>query len=446
MRIALIIFILISLYINLAISYLFAIPFIEDKFNHSISKYLWFPLVYYLSFSAIILKSNRIDKNHLIIEMFKGNVISFLLTTLVLFFTKDLEKYSRLIQLSFFIFNFFLAIYLEIFLYILKKYEVFKVKLLIVGERKDFEAIEDWARKNLLVGFEILDKITIKDLNSLKTNKPDYATKVDYILVGIKGIEFIRYIETLDSLQDIFKRIIYIPFDIPYFFGSARIAYTLSYKSFAIFIENRLLEDNNIRIKRVFDVLLAIILLIILIIPFIVLYLCILIVDRQNPIFKHERIGRNGKPFHILKFRTMRKDADILLKKLLDEDPLIKKEWEENHKLKNDPRITKLGKFLRKTSLDELPQLINVLKGDMSFVGPRPIVKKEIEKYGEYFELYKAVRPGITGLWQVSGRSNLAYEERVKLDTWYVKNWSIELDIIILFKTLFAIFRTNEAY
>ncbi|MEM4589629.1 MAG: exopolysaccharide biosynthesis polyprenyl glycosylphosphotransferase [Thermoplasmata archaeon] len=443
MRIALMAFILISLYLNLGISYSLAIPFIEDKFNHPVTKYLWFPLVYLLSFSAIILKSNYIDKNYLIIDMLKGNIISFLLTTVVLFFTKDLEKYSRLIQLSFFMSNFFLTIYIEILLYILKKYRLFKAKLLIVGERNYFEYIEDWAKKNLLIGFEILDKLTLKDLNSLKTN---YASNVDYVLVGMKGAEFIKHIETLDYLQNIFKRIIYIPFDVPYFLGSAIIAYPFSYKSFAVFIENRLLEENNIMFKRIFDLLLAITLLIILIIPLIILYVCILIIDRQNPIFKHERIGLNGKPFYMLKFRTMRKDADILLKKLLDEDPSTKKEWEENYKLKNDPRITKLGKFLRKTSLDELPQLINIIKGDMSFVGPRPIVREEIQKYGKYFDLYKSVKPGLTGLWQVSGRSSLNYEERVRLDAWYVKNWSIELDLLILIKTVFAIFRTKDAY
>lgn len=154
-----------------------------------------------------------------------------------------------------------------------------------------------------------------------------------------------------------------------------------------------------------------------------------------DAIFAHERLGRNGQPFLCLKFRTMVPDAKERLAALLARDPSARAEWERDHKLANDPRITALGAFLRKTSLDELPQFFNVLRGEMSLVGPRPITAAEREKYGDDFELYAQCRPGITGIWQVSGRNNISYPARVALDAQYALNQSIMLDAAILFRT-----------
>ena len=143
----------------------------------------------------------------------------------------------------------------------------------------------------------------------------------------------------------------------------------------------------------------------------------------------------------------MYKDADDRLREILKNDESARKEWDTYFKLKNDPRITKVGNFLRKTSLDELPQIFNVFKGDMSLVGPRPVLKKEIEEYyRENSQYYLMVKPGITGLWQVSGRNDTSYDFRVKLYTWYVVNWSLWLDIIILFKTFKAVIRKEGSY
>jgi undecaprenyl-phosphate galactose phosphotransferase len=143
----------------------------------------------------------------------------------------------------------------------------------------------------------------------------------------------------------------------------------------------------------------------------------------------------------------MYKDADKILAELLEKNPELKKEWEESFKLKNDPRVTKIGKFLRKTSLDELPQIFNVLKGEMSLVGPRPVTQEELEKYyKDYAKYYLSVWPGITGLWQVSGRSDLSYKERVFLDAWYVRNWNLWLDFLILLNTIKVVIKQKGAY
>lgn len=163
-------------------------------------------------------------------------------------------------------------------------------------------------------------------------------------------------------------------------------------------------------------------------------------------IYKHMRVGKNGKVFGCYKFRTMCMDADKKLAELLANDVAARNEWEKDFKLKNDPRVTKIGKFLRKTSLDELPQIFNVLKGEMSLVGPRPVVEAELEKYGEYLDDYLMVRPGITGMWQVNGRSDTTYEERVRMDSWYVRNWSIWIDIMLLWRTVKSVIKCEGAY
>ncbi len=167
----------------------------------------------------------------------------------------------------------------------------------------------------------------------------------------------------------------------------------------------------------------------------------------KGPIFyKQTRLGKGGQLFGAWKFRSMVDNADVLLEKYLVKHPEYRTEWEKNHKLKNDPRVNFFGKILRKSSLDELPQLWNILIGEMSLVGPRPIVEKEIVKYGDAYKAYKLVKPGLTGLWQISGRSNLSYDERVKLDMEYIETQSIILDLKIIIKTIPAIFRTDEVH
>jgi Undecaprenyl-phosphate galactose phosphotransferase WbaP len=175
--------------------------------------------------------------------------------------------------------------------------------------------------------------------------------------------------------------------------------------------------------------------------------ICILIkLDSKGPaIYSHVRIGRNGR-FRVWKFRSMAIDAEAALERYLAEHPDAAHEWMASRKLKHDPRVTRVGRFLRRTSLDELPQLLNVLAGQMSLVGPRPIVEEEIRHYGSSFSLYTKVTPGLTGLWQVSGRNDTGYSERVMLDTYYVRNWSPWLDVYILARTAVAVLRARGAY
>lgn len=214
----------------------------------------------------------------------------------------------------------------------------------------------------------------------------------------------------------------------------------------ALRLKNNLARPFNRMLKTVFDYTLTIIGTI-AISPILVFIAVWIYKDSPGPvIFKHIRIGKDGKPFPCYKFRSMCVDAKEKLAELLANDPAAREEWERDFKLKNDPRITKSGAFLRKTSLDELPQIFNVLKGEMSLVGPRPIIQEELERYGEYVGDYLMVKPGITGMWQVSGRSDIEYRERVLLDSWYVRNWSVWIDIVILFKTFKVVLLRKGAY
>jgi len=211
-------------------------------------------------------------------------------------------------------------------------------------------------------------------------------------------------------------------------------------------IKRNLFLRRNQVLKRSLDIIGGLLLFI----PFTLLLplisLAIYVEDRGPVFYRHLRIGRAGRRFYVLKFRTMRPDADRVLQEYLAANPEALRFWLEERKLKNDPRTTRVGEFLRKSSLDELPQVINILLGDMSLVGPRPVTEEELAKYGQDAFYYLLVRPGLTGLWQVSGRNEVSYEKRVALDRYYVQNWSIWLDLYILARTVWVVLTRKGAY
>lgn len=197
-------------------------------------------------------------------------------------------------------------------------------------------------------------------------------------------------------------------------------------------------------IKRLFDILVSGLSLIIFSPVFLLIAILIKIDSKGKAFYKHKRIGKNGEVIYLYKFRSMYSDSKERLEKML-QNPEIRKGWEENFKLENDPRITKVGRMLRKTSLDELPQLLNILRGDMSIVGPRPVIENELEKYGEEKEKFLSVTPGLTGWWACNGRSCTSYEDRKKLELYYVEHRGIILDLKIMFKTFISVIKGNGA-
>ena len=195
-------------------------------------------------------------------------------------------------------------------------------------------------------------------------------------------------------------------------------------------------------VKRIADIIGGIMGLILLSPVFLIIAICIKIDSKGSVIFSHKRIGKNGKEFKMYKFRSMYENAEEMIENFSEEQ---KTEWQEKFKLENDPRITKVGKFLRKTSLDELPQIVNIIKGDLSIIGPRPIVDEELKKYGKNKEKFLSITPGLTGYWQANGRSNTSYEERMQMELYYIDNQSLLLDIKIFFKTIVSVFKKEGA-
>lgn len=341
----------------------------------------------------------------------------------------------------------------------LRKLSFFKRKVLIIGAGKTGKLVAQILKKEKNYGYEIvgfLDDDPAKVGKYLEGAKIHFGVEnaVRYIKsAGIKDV-FIampgagkeKVQKLINQLQYQVERIFVIPdlFDISVF--GTRLHTFFGSNIFALEVQNNLEKPLNIFIKRTMDYIGAIIFLTILSIPMLIIALLIKLESRGPVIFSQERVGKRGKKFKCYKFRTMYEDAEERLEKLLAEDESARKEWETYYKLKNDPRVTKIGKFLRRTSIDELPQLFNVLKGEMSFVGPRPVTEEELKiYYKDYARYYLSVLPGITGLWQVSGRSNTTYEMRVFLDAWYVRNWSVWLDIVILLKTIKAVLKAEGA-
>ncbi|WP_054687692.1 undecaprenyl-phosphate galactose phosphotransferase WbaP [Pantoea stewartii] len=222
-------------------------------------------------------------------------------------------------------------------------------------------------------------------------------------------------------------------------------SFIFSHEVMILRVSNNLAKHSSRFLKRGFDIVVASLLLLFLAPVFALL--CYLVKrDGGNAIYGHERVGQDGKKFKCLKFRSMVTNSKEVLENLLATSEEARREWDKDFKLKNDPRITRIGGFLRKTSLDELPQLWNVIRGEMSLVGPRPVIEAELERYAGDVDYYLMAKPGMTGLWQVSGRNDIDYDTRVYFDSWYVKNWALWTDIAILFKTAGVVLRRDGAY
>jgi len=222
-------------------------------------------------------------------------------------------------------------------------------------------------------------------------------------------------------------------------------AYIFSHEVMILRVNNNLAKRTSRFLKRSFDIVGALS-IITMLMPALAVLIFMVSRDGGAPIYGHERVGLNGRKFKCLKFRSMVVNSKEVLEEVLRTDPAAREEWDKDFKLKNDPRITRVGHFIRKTSLDELPQLWNVVRGEMSLVGPRPVIEAELERYAGDVDYYFMAKPGMTGLWQVSGRNDVDYETRVYFDSWYVKNWSLWNDIAILFKTVGVVLKRDGAY
>lgn len=419
-----------------------------SAFDHKLTSYLW--LIFMHIF--IVLFRGGYFRRFTFWDEIKFLLQSTLLTSVlvisILFITKQAEVYSRFVILSWItgcsVFYPYLRTKIK---QILFNMGLNRERILVIGLSENAIKFIAALKKEPNLGYDVAgildDKSDLGEIENVKIYKYEnsmdrYLTLSDVQTIAVSDAVWFdkKFLPTLSKFSNKLKTIFYIPDVRKLPVIGMELRYFLREDVFALELKNNLANPLNYFLKRIFDYFLTLIFL-----PF-ALPLCALIalmikLTSPGPIlFVQERVGKGGKPFRLYKFRTMYVDADKRLKELLKNNPEIKAEWEEKFKLTKDPRVTAIGRFLRKTSLDELPQIFNILKGEMSLIGPRPVTKEELEKYyRENAGLYCLVPPGLTGLWQVSGRNNLTYEERVNLDCWYVRNWSLWLDFVILLKT-----------
>lgn len=269
-------------------------------------------------------------------------------------------------------------------------------------------------------------------------------SRVDHAVVVLPGAEPEALTDVIDRLSRVYRRVQFIP-NLATLPSHGVYATDLDHM-LALELRVGLLHQGNRLAKRALD-LVGVLAGSLIVLPLALVLALAIRLDSAGPAFyTQERIGRGGQRFRVWKFRTMAANADALLTDLLARDAIARAEWAQHQKLADDPRVTRVGRWLRRTSLDELPQLWNVLRGEMSLVGPRPIVDDEVVHYGSNFELYSVVLPGISGYWQVSGRSRVPYPERVDYDVYYVRNWSVWLDAVILARTVGVVVRREGAY
>ena len=398
-------------------------------FEHTASRYIEAPFIY-LSILPIFayegIYTKRYDFWHESRQVVKALLLSFILVMAFLAMNKTIDIYSRAVIL----FGFMGMALLVPLCKIIIKNLLYRLGL--------------WQRKASVYGSDPFVTQEIFGNHYLGYVKSDTPKTV---FVNSKNIDIKKLHSIIEEEIRKTDEVIFIPLIGEYDLTQSSI-YQLSHtRTNLIVYSNNLKSTYRSIVHILFNYFLAILLLPVLI-PLIGIIAILIKRESAGPVFfTHMRVGKHGKPIPTLKFRSMYRDAEQRLEELLKHDASIQKEWETNFKIKEDPRITKIGFFLRTTSLDELPQIFNVLKGEMNFVGPRPVLQEEIDLYyKEDAEYYFMVKPGIKGLWQVSGRSNADYDFRVATDKWYVSNWSLWLDIVILFKTIKTVLKREGAY
>jgi Undecaprenyl-phosphate galactose phosphotransferase WbaP len=392
------------------------------------------------------------DTKHLL----RGVTVSFILMTVLVFVSRQYIYFSRPVVvftwvLSLVIFPLFRLLIKRFFV----KIGIWKKRVIILGTRSMAKLVAQEINKNNLLGYKVVGFLTedtskigknmagvgiLGALNEAKTWSRQLGVRdVIIALPEFTQSELVNIIENCES----FAETIRIVPNIGSLFTLGVVVENMGDVS-TLSVTRNLVKPFNILVKTVFEFMFATIAFLLLLPVFLIIVVAIKIDSSGPVIFVQERLGKKGKKFKFYKFRSMYVDADLRLERFLKENPAVKKEWEKYQKIKEyDPRVTRVGRIIRRYSLDELPQLFNFFKRDMNLVGPRPYMPREIKKIGNRNQIITRVKPGITGLWQVRGRNILPFYERLHLDEYYIRNWSLWMDIVILLKTI-DVFLTQE--
>lgn len=349
----------------------------------------------------------------------KALLLSFVIVLSFLMLSKINMEYSRSFLVMYFVALFLL---MPIFKRYTKKMLFsslyLRKRVKIIGDKEQKKVMKEEFKKNWYLG-----------LHSVESTH-------DAIFIATKDMPMDTLNTYLNKYMKESKDLYLLPYISKVNFAEANMMEYFNIRTSVIHIENELLKPRNILLKELFEKIITLIIFPFFLLLHIFISYLIKIDSKGYVLFKQRRLGKNNNFFKCLKYRTMLENSDELLSSYLRSHPDEVAYHEKYHKYKNDPRITKIGKFLRRTSLDELPQIINVLKGDMNLVGPRPYMLEEMTKIEDDLHTILSVKPGITGLWQVSGRNNVTFESRKELDIWYIQNWSLWMDLVILFKTI----------
>lgn len=428
------------------------IPYTTGKFYiPDIYFYLVIPAIYIFFVEHTKVNERFIFFWETMQRTFYAVLYSEIFCIIALYVFKSSNYLSRSYIVIFFVIS-FLSLYLfrQLLVKICNKLNILKTPVIFVGNGKATEDIIYFTNHNNCFGIKVADIVEeIEDISQLRKNiiRKIEQLKVKTIIIAIPNLEKNKLLDLVEDIQPLVRNLMFVPNIVGIPVINLEVKKIYESNMLLLSIRNNLAKKTNRRIKRIFDIVFSLLTMVI-IIPVSIIVMILIMIESPGaaPIFKHYRVGRGGTLFPCYKFRSMVPNAKEKLQEYLKNNPEAKIEWDKYFKLKNDPRITKIGKIIRKTSIDELPQFINVLKGEMSWVGPRPIIKDEIHYYGKYIKDYYAVLPGITGMWQVSGRSEIGYKDRVSLDVWYVRNWSIWIDITLILKTIKTVLFRKGAY
>lgn len=445
-------------YLAVLLAELIAIYFSEENLRH-IDLFIVIPFIY-IAFIAATRTYRRIIPFWQRVEsLFYSSIYSIIAVILFFFVRANATEHSIAFLALLWLASF---ICLVIMRYLLKRIlderKIFLIPLLIIGAKEEALAFVKAINSDIgmssykIIGL-ISDKNPIKGLENYPLlgdfkdiEKTIKTTGVNNVLIAIPYLGQAKMQNIIHRVQPLVKNICIIPNLQAIPMGGADLETFFDEKFMLIKIRNNLARNINKFIKLIFDIVVGV-LICIPVIPIIIACAIWVKLDSKGPIFYNaKRIGKNGKEFTCYKFRSMYVNSDELLTLYLAENPVAKKEWDEFQKLHDfDPRVTKAGKIMRKMSLDELPQIFNVLKGEMSLVGPRPYLPREKEMMGYFYNVIISTVPGITGYWQVNGRSDVTFEGRLRMDDWYIRNWSVWMDIVLLIKTIKVVFSSKGA-
>ena len=392
-------------------------------------------------------------------NVFSACFYAILLILMLMYFAKVSEVVSRLFVGLTWLFSFVFIVFLRYGIKkYLDKYGLLQIPVLFVGAGHTAELVIKSFDSGFGLGYKVIGFIDDHPVSVALTERFKIlggfgdiervikATGVRSVIITAPGLSPVEQVNLVNRIQPLVRSVSFVPDFMGAPVTTMDVESLFDERIIFLKVRNNLAQWQNRMIKRIFDLVCGIMGLVV-VVPAAIVIGVLIKLDSKGPVFfTHRRIGQNGKEFNCYKFRSMFVDGDRILDEYLKKSSEAKKEWEEFAKLKDDPRVTPMGRIIRRYSLDELPQMFNVIKGDMSLVGPRPYMPREKEMMGEYLSIITTTVPGITGLWQTSGRNEINFSDRLKLDEWYVRNWSMWMDLMFLLKTAVVVLKSKGAY